>query len=113
MPIAGSGKVKPGLRATIKLDNFPFQQFGILTGRVQNISPVPQKDYYSVEISVNNTFETTYHKTIPFQQEMQGTANIITEDKRVAARIFEKVNDLAKNPMVRKKRLNFSGTVIY
>ena len=97
MPIAGSGKVKPGLRATIKLDNFPFQQFGILTGTVQNISPVPQKDNYSVEISVNNTLETTYHKTIPFQQEMQGTANIITEDKRVAARIFEKVNDLAKN----------------
>ncbi len=38
MPIANSGKVKTGLTATVRLDNFPFQEYGVLEGRVQNIA---------------------------------------------------------------------------
>lgn len=97
MPIANSGKVKTGLLTTIKLDNFPYQQYGILEGRVENISAVPQKENYLVEISVNNDLKTTYKKSLPFQQEMQGSANIITEDKRVIMRVFDRMNDLVKN----------------
>ena len=69
----------------------------ILEGTVQNISLVPQKDTYLVEISVNDSLSTTYGKSIVLQQEMEGTANIITEDRRMIARLFDKLKDLLKS----------------
>ncbi len=101
MPIANSGKVKTGLFATIRLDNFPFQEFGVLEDTVQNIASVPQKgkesDNYLVRIAVNDSLQTTYHKYLPFQQEMVGSANITTESRRLIARFFDRLNDLLKN----------------
>ena len=101
MPIANSGKVKTGLFATIRLDNFPFQEYGVLEGTVQNIAAVPQKgkesDNYLLRIAVNDSLRTTYHKYLPFQQEMVGSANITTESRRLIARFFDRLNDLLKN----------------
>ena len=58
---------------------------------------MPQKDNYLVEISLNDSLRTTYGKTIPFQQEIQGAANIITEDRRIMERLLDKWRDLLKN----------------
>ncbi len=102
MPILNSGKVKTGLSAQIRLDNFPFQQYGILEGTVQNISALPQNNsqkevFYQVNIALNDSLVTSYKKQIPFQPEMQGTATIITENKRLIERLFNQVRDLIKN----------------
>jgi len=40
---------------------------------------------------------TTYGKSIPFLQEMGGTGNIITKDRRILERIFDKFLNLTKN----------------
>jgi HlyD family secretion protein len=101
MPIANSGKVKIGQFSTIRFDNFPYQEYGILEGTVQNISLIPQKgkenENYLVRIAVNDSLQTTYKKYLPFQQEMVGSANITTESRRLIARFFDRVNDLLKN----------------
>jgi multidrug resistance efflux pump len=97
MPIANSGKVRMGLATKIQLDNFPYTEYGILEGTVQNISLVPQKDNYLVEITLNDSLRTTYGKRIVFQQEIQGAANIITEDRRMIERVFDKFRNLLKN----------------
>ena len=97
MPIANSGKVKIGLPTKIRLDNFPYTEHGILEGTVQNIALVPQKDSYLVEITLNDALKTTYNKQITFHQELQGNADIITENRRVIARMFDKFKDLMKN----------------
>ena len=97
MPIVNSGKVKIGLPTKIRLDNFPYTEHGILEGTVQNIALVPQKDSYLVEIALNDALKTTYNKQITFHQELQGDADIITENRRVIARMFDKFKDLMKN----------------
>ncbi len=101
MPIANSGKVKIGQFTTIRFDNFPYQEYGVLEGRVLNIAAVPQKgkesDNYLVRIAVNDSLRTTYHKYLTFQQEMVGSANITTESRRLLARFFDRLNDLLKN----------------
>ena len=101
MPIANSGKVKIGQFSTIRFDNFPYQEYGILEGTVQNISLIPQKgkenENYLVRIAVNDSLQTTYKKYLPFQQEMVGSVNITTESRRLIARFFDRVNDLLKN----------------
>ena len=40
--------------------------------------------------------KTTAHKTLIFKQEMAATARIVTEDRRVTARIFEQFVNLLK-----------------
>ncbi len=101
LPIANSGKVKLGLKSNIRLEGFPYQQYGILEGTVQNISLLPQAgkdgDNYLLELTVNDSLTTTYGKKLILKQEMQGTSNIITEDRRVIARLFDRLQDLMKN----------------
>lgn len=90
LPLERSGKVVPGMKANIQLDGYPYQEFGSIEAKVKDISAVPQGDAYQVLLEISG-MHTTYNKTIPFRQEMQGTANIITEDQSILVRIFYKL----------------------
>ena len=97
LPLERSGKVKPTMRANIRLDGYPYQEFGSIEAIVKNISAVPQQNSYQIELEMPATLITTYQKEIPFRQEMQGTANIITEDRRILERVFDKILSAFKN----------------
>ncbi len=97
LPLERSGKVKPSMLANIRLDGYPYQEFGSIETTVKNISSVPQGDAYQIELEVPETLITSYSKTIPFRQEMQGTANIITEDRRILERVFDKIISILRN----------------
>jgi multidrug resistance efflux pump len=97
LPISQSGKVKLGATTTVRLDAFPYQQYGILRGVLQNIALVPQKEDYQLDIALPNALTTSYGKTLNFRQEMQGSANIITEDRRVVERVLDRFRDLMRN----------------
>jgi HlyD family secretion protein len=93
VPIAGAGKVEVGQRVNIKLDNYPYMEYGLLEGNITNISMVPvtteKGGYYTAEIKLINKLVTNYKKELPFNQEMQGTAEIITKDRRLIERLVE------------------------
>jgi len=102
LPTANSGKVKPEQTVNIQLDGFPFQEYGVIKATVESISlvptsVVPNETNYILEINLPDSLITTYDKLIPFRQEMKGTANIITEDRRVLERIFDRFNSILKN----------------
>lgn len=40
LPTEGAGKVEQGQEVIIKLDNYPYLQFGSLIGKVENISTI-------------------------------------------------------------------------
>lgn len=88
LPIAGSGKVKVGQKAHIKLDGFPYQEFGAIEAVINDISLVPNNNHYVLTVMLPRGLQTTYHKTLDFKQEMQGTADIVTEDLRLIERFF-------------------------
>ena len=84
-----SGKIKENQRVNIRLANYPDREFGILKGKVQRISLTPDKDgNLLMDISLPKGLETSYKKKIQFQQEMRGSAAIITEDLRLIERVF-------------------------
>lgn len=96
LPRRGAGKITSGMPVNIRLDGFPYQEFGAVKATVAQVSLVPEVDgQYLVMVDMPKTMVTTYNKLIPFQQEMQGTANIITEERRIITRIFDKVLSLA------------------
>ncbi len=92
----GSGKVKPGQKVNIKFDNYPYMEYGMVEGKVNRISKVPTNDYYALEVDLPNGLVSTYGKTFEFNNEIQGTAEIITEDLRLIQRIFNPIKSLFK-----------------
>lgn len=100
LPVARSGKVKARQKVNIRLENFPENEYGILRGTVQNISLVPAQSgesiYYTVEISLSNQLITTYRKELPRLPNMQGQADIITEDVSLLERFILPVKKILK-----------------
>jgi HlyD family secretion protein len=92
LPTARSGKVKTGQKVNIRIENFPENEYGILRGTVQNISLVPTQSgevtYYSVEIALPDKLITTYKKELPYLPNMQGQADIVTDDISLLERFF-------------------------
>ncbi|MGG8497131.1 HlyD family secretion protein [Tenacibaculum sp. TC6] len=96
-PAANSGKIKKGQRVQIRLLNYPSDEFGELNGTVKSISSVPDADgNYLIDVLLPQELVTTYGKPIAFRQEMQGTANIITEDLRLIERFFYQLKNIIK-----------------
>jgi multidrug resistance efflux pump len=112
LPAAGAGKVREGQRVIIRLDGFPAERYGALEGRVRGLSLLPEVPPqqapgagaaaeaagYLLEIALPpDSLRTTYGKVIPFRPEMSGQARVITEDRRVLERIFDRMSDLLRN----------------
>jgi multidrug efflux pump subunit AcrA (membrane-fusion protein) len=96
-PALNSGKIKMGQDVNIRLANFPDSEFGMLKGKIKNISLTPDKDgNLLIDVSLHKSLETSYHKIIPFQQEMKGSAEIITEDLRLIERFLYQFRDVFK-----------------
>jgi len=100
IPIARSGKAKIGQKVNIRLQNFPENEYGILRGTVSNISLVPAQAgttvYYSVEVVLNNSLISTYKKELPYLPNMQGQADIITEDLSLLERLVLPIKKIIK-----------------
>ncbi len=100
IPSAGVGKVKEGQTVNIKLNNFPYMEFGILKGTIRNISLVPIQSengaIYTAEVELSDSLISNYGKQLKFSQQMTGTAEIITDDLRLLERFFNPLKAIWK-----------------
>ena len=95
VPTTNSGKIISGQKVLIKLDNYKYQEFGIVEGKVQNISLTPDKDgNYYVDVILPKGLKTSYNKTLPFDKELKGNAEIVTQDLRLIERFFYQIRKL-------------------
>ena len=93
LPTERSGKVRKGQKVNIRFSNYPDKEFGIVKGIVENISLIPVLDgqnakSYMVDIELPNGLRTSYNKELPFLPEMEGQADIITEDMSLLERFL-------------------------
>lgn len=96
VPIAGLGRVKVGQQVNIKLSGFPYMEFGVIRGRIKSLSLVPVEDGYIAEIELVNGMRSTYNRDIGFIHEMDGSADIITDNSRLIYRLIKPLNALVK-----------------
>jgi hypothetical protein len=99
IPTLGFGKVKVGQTVRIKLNNYPYNEFGQIEGTIKEISLIPSvteenRTVYLAKISLKNGLISTYKQELPFKPEMKGTAEIITEDLRLMERVFNQFRKL-------------------
>lgn len=97
LPAQGSGKIKVGQEVIVKLDNYPYMEYGSVTGRIQSISLTTSTtktekseiDTYLVLVGFPSQLKTNYGATLDFKAEAKGTAEIITNDRKLMQRLFD------------------------
>lgn len=91
LPIKGSGKVEREQEVVIKFDNFPYHEYGMVKGVVERKDILPNDNVQHIFVSIDQKLITNQDKTLTYSPFMQGTAEIITKDRRFIERVFENV----------------------
>lgn len=95
VPVLNSGKIEIGQLVNLRLNNYPEMEYGVLKGKVTNISEITTKEgCYIVDVSLPKKLETSYHKVLGFKHEMSGSAEIITKDLRLIERFLGKLRNV-------------------
>lgn len=98
LPELGAGKVLTGQDVIIKLDNYPYTQFGSVKGKVVSMSAITNQQMtinnqktsnYLVTVSLPNDLRTNYGAVLNFHYEAKGSAEIITDKRRLIERLFD------------------------
>ena len=97
IPAIGAGKVKVGQLVNIKLNDYPYDEFGLLCGKVVSISPLMNKvqmnnavvETYLVRIAFPQGVTTNFDHKLSLNFESKGTAEIVTKPKRLIERLFD------------------------
>ena len=97
IPSFGAGKVKIGQTANVKINNYPYDEYGLLKGVVKSVSRITNKvqtkngtgDAYLVVVAFPEGTVTNFGKQLSLDFESKGTAEIITKRKQLIERLFD------------------------
>jgi len=97
IPKASMGIVKEGQEVMIKLQNYPYQEYGILHGTIKYITYSAFTDNgYVAEVDFKTKNLTDMHKSLEMRQGMIADAEIITQNsslfKRLAGNILKNIS---------------------
>ena len=99
---SGAGKVKIGHKVIIRFDNYPYMEYGTVSGHISSISLVPNNEYYSAEVKLDSSqLVTSYDLTLNFQQNMPGIAEIITNQRS----LLNRISDPFRSALKRQKEM--------
>jgi len=97
----GAGKIKKGQQVLVKLEDYPYDEYGFIEGEVEKVSQsttsLSEEGNMTLVTVLFKNFKTNYGSTLQFKAGMEGTAEIITEDKRLIERVFERLNRVLRN----------------
>ena len=83
------GKIKVGQNVVIKFNAYPFQEFGVVEGKIDFISEIPINDsLFFAKIILTKGLETDMKKKLICKSGMKGSAEIITENRKLTQRLF-------------------------
>ena len=97
LPTSGLGKVTIGDDVIIRVEGYPYEEWGVVRGRLETKGRIPNRQReYPITVELPHGLLTSFNKTLHFDQQMQGIAEIISEDRRFIERIFDQVRALFK-----------------
>lgn len=96
IPAGASWKIKTGQKVIIRLDGYPYMEFGTVNGILKSVSSVPPDNKRIAEVELPDGLKTCYGFKPDFIQQMQGSAVIITNDLRLIERFLKPVRDVLK-----------------
>lgn len=104
LPSQGAGKVKTGQEVIIKLNNYPYIEYGSITGTVKTISGVTNQtnesggqsiNTYLILIDLPELLTTNYGVKLDFRYEIRGVADILIKKRKLVERLFDNLKYIA------------------
>ncbi len=97
IPQANLGKLREGQRVLVKLEGYPFREYGMVEGTLSQLSVTPGADStYWGYVELPRGLQTRYGRRLAYRNGMKGTAEIVTADRRLAQRLVDVVRDGGK-----------------
>jgi HlyD family secretion protein len=98
LPNREAGFIKLGMPVQVKIDAFPYQDYGAIAGKVISISPDTKQDkqqgaVYKVEVALDHNFIIAKGQTIPFKAGQTATADIVIRRRRIAEVLLDPISN--------------------
>jgi HlyD family secretion protein len=98
IPQYNMGKVRIGQTTLIKLHSFPFEQYGMVRGKLIYVSDVAYKDSIFIAKIRFDRFEgRSDNRQIKLKNGMRADAEIITEESSLLVRFFRNLRKMGTN----------------
>jgi hypothetical protein len=94
IPQASFGKVNTDQLVQIRLESYPYEQYGMLKGHLVFLSNSGTDSGFLGKVVFDNGLVTNFKKRIEFRQGLSAKAEIITADKRLFDRLVENLRKL-------------------
>lgn len=91
IPIMGAGKVKTGQRVMMKINDYPYKEYGVLEGRLIELYELSNDKFYLGKVRLDRTDRSSYDRKILIRENMSGVGDIITNDRSLLERLFQTI----------------------
>jgi hemolysin D len=104
MPSSESGFLKKGMPVKLKFDAYPFQEYGVMPGRVAWVSPDSKEEetiqgkteYFELEVALDKPYLQSGNKKITITPGQSATAEVIVRQRRIIDFILDPFKQLQK-----------------
>ena len=93
IPMKNAGKIKKGQEVIVKIHNYPYKEYGFLTGKIKHVSEVPTSGNYLAKVLFSQGTKTNCRIELPLMQKMEGRAEIITQSRSIFQSIMKPLQD--------------------
>lgn len=99
LPNKDAGFVELGMPVQVKFDAYPYQEYGLISGKVTSISPDTKLDQqlgeiYKVEITLERNYVTEDQQKIYFKPGQTASAEIIIRRRRIIDIMLDPIRQL-------------------
>lgn len=98
IPQDNLGKVKEGQEVLVKLRSYPFEEYGMLRGKISYLSDVPYRDSIFIsKVIFKSKFASDMKRPVHLKQGMMADAEIITQDATILQRLTRNIVKVMNN----------------
>jgi hypothetical protein len=92
IPFAGAGKAKISQKTILKFSEYPYREYGVIESKLYELNSIAGENFYLGKVKINNSEKiSSYNKKIMLRENMSGIGEIITNDRSILERLFEKI----------------------
>lgn len=92
LPNKDVSKVQPGVRARIKVDAYPFRQYGTIPAVVERVFPLPDRPEFEVHLALDVRTIRVDGEARPLETGLAVTADLLTSRERILMLLLKKSN---------------------
>lgn len=97
IPQYNMGKVRVGQEVLVKMKSFPYEEYGLIRGRIMYIADVPYRDSVFIsKVDLTQQAFSELKKPLTLKNGMIADAEIITEDATLLKRLLRSIDKILR-----------------